>query len=924
MVTNESSLKAIVCSERPVSRVGNIIPGPGIENLTELNITIADAINATQPKRIVIEILSDVLLRHKALQTRKWLTELLERFRSKGITTLAVINPGMHSQADTAATLDIFDGNLEVTETTAENEPMRALSVKWMRGLDAYERVIPLDFGAVSIRKPKLRAPTNLPAPPTPLIGREKELAGASSLLLRKQTRLLTLIGPGGSGKTRLALEVAGGLADEFPSGVFFVALDSVKDTSLVLPTIAATLGVKESGGRPLSDSLKDFLRDKRLLLFLDNFEQVVAAGPAVSELLAACPEIAVLVTSRAPLRVRGEYEFSVPPLALPDLKHLPTPEKLSQYGAVQLFIERALAVKPDFAVSHVNAPAVAEICYRLDGLPLAIELAAARIRLLSPTAILAQLENRMKLLTGGARDLPARQQTLRNAIAWSYDLLNDEEKRLFQRLSVFLGGSSMVAAEAVCNPDKAIDILNSVESLVAKNLLRMNQIDDEPRLVMLETIREYASECLIANTESGEIRRQHANFYLRMAEDAESKFEGPQEAPQLDRLEREHGNIRSAMNWMMEHEEGEEALRLAGSLRRFWLIRGYLTEGQMLLTATLAMPSASKRTKARAHALFAAGAIASIQGHFRVAESLSEESVAIARELQDKVYMADALNAFGQSAYDLHNLAKSSSLFEESLNIARQLGDYRNMGFSLRGLGSIALIRGDVAEALSNFEEYLLIARKSSDKRAERLALEALSTVAIYRADYMTAQSLLAGALKLSRELDDKMSIALSLAGLGKVAWYQGDIATADSLSKESLVILRELGVDWAVPSVVETLGRVAYGKGESEQAESLYSESLELRSGDRESATDSLERLAELALAQGKAERASRLLGAVEALRKAVGYHPAPIDLAEHENITKTAREKLGQAAYESLRSKGAAMTFEQALSYAREEVN
>ena len=490
-----NNVKFLVCEER-VPASDRVMSGRSLDNLTELSLEISEAINKIQPNRVALDIVSDVLLRHGALQTRKWLSEQINKMRSKGITTLAVINPGMHAQTDTSAIVDVFDGNLEMIETNAEEDATKVIRVGWMHGLEVQQRDIPLELapiGTVPIRKPHIRPPTNLPAPPTPLIGREKEVEDAAPLILRKQTRLLTLTGPGGAGKTRLALGLAQNLTPNFSNGVFFVPLDAIRDPDLVSSTIAATLGLKETGGRPLIDILKDFLREKQMLILLDNFEQVVVAAPVVSDLLATCPDLSVLVTSRAPLRIRGEHEFPVPPLALPDLKHLPSLERLTQYGAVQLFIQRAMAVKPDFAVTNSNAPAVAEICYRLDGLPLAVELAAARIRLLTPTAMLTQLEKRLRLLTGGARDLPARQQTLRDTVAWSHDLLNEGERKLFRRLSVFLGGCSIEAAEVVCNADKALDILNGVESLVAQNLVRMIEVNNESRVVMLETIREYA-----------------------------------------------------------------------------------------------------------------------------------------------------------------------------------------------------------------------------------------------------------------------------------------------------------------------------------------------------------------------------------------------------------------------------------------------
>lgn len=923
----EGNVKFLVCGER-VSPSGNVFVGKGLDNLTELSLDISDAVNKTHPKRVAIDIVSDLLLRHGALQTRKWLSEQNSKLRSKGITTLAVLNTGMHTQADTTAITGIFDGNLEVIETVAENEPTKIIRVKWMHGTDIHERDIPLLLTPTSvapIRHPQLRRPNNLPTPPTPLIGREKELSTTSPLLLQKQTRLLTLTGPGGSGKTRLALEVAIKLTDNFANGVFFVPLDSVRDANLVLPTIAATLGVKEVGGRPLSDSLKDFLRDKQLLLALDNFEQVVAAAPVVSELLAACPEISVLVTSRVPLRIRGEHEFPVLPLALPDPKHMPNLEALSQYGAVHLFIERALAVKPDFTVTNSNAPEIAEICSRLDGLPLAIELAAARIRTMPPNAILGQMEKRLGFLTGGARDLPARQRTLRDAIAWSYDLLDEDEAKLFRSLSVFVGGCSMKAAEAVCNADGTVGIMNGVESLVAKNLLRTVETKGESRVLMLETIREFALERLAVSDEETDAQRTCADYFVELAVNAEPAFFGPQEASQMQRLDRELGNLRATLGYLRDHGETEKALRMGGALRRFWLMRGYLSEGRMWLNAALALPATSTGSKARAHALYGAGVLAEVQGDPKAAATLVEQSLSIARELGDQKGMADSLGLLGEIAWTVDsNPAKARSLYDESLTIARKIQEKHRMTFALEGLGRLALIQGDFETARASFAEDLAISREIGDKRATATALEALGDVSIMNGDYASAQVPYEEALGLFRELEDRLRIADLLMDLGEVACREGDLTTAQSLAEQSMVIYRELNAKRGIATALAYLGDVAYRRGDFENAKAFYKESLVLRSESQNKygIADSFERLAEVALAQGFPDRAARLFGAAEELRDHIEYHLPPIYRQEHEKGATSARERLGTETYDSLRAEGRAISLEEAIAYALEK--
>ncbi|MFQ5794790.1 MAG: BTAD domain-containing putative transcriptional regulator [Candidatus Bipolaricaulia bacterium] len=503
------------------------------------------------------------------------------------------------------------------------------------------------------ILEPPRAVPNNLPIPLTRFIGRDKERAVVQVRLLDEEMRLLTLTGPGGTGKTRLGLQVVADLIDHFEDGACFVDLAPISDPGLVVSTIAQTLGVKEAEGRPLLDILKASLRGKQMLLVLDNFEQVVAAAPQVVELVAACPQLKVLVTSREPCHVRGEHVFPVPPLALPgsDGKRPLAIERLTQYEAVRLFIERAVAVKPDFAVTDENAPAVAEICIRLDGLPLAIELAAARIKLLSPQALLARLGNRLKLLTGGARDLPACQQTLRDTIDWSYDLLNTGERTLFERLSVFVGGGTLEAAEAVCigadNLELKMDILDGLASLVDKNLLRRKeQADGEPRFLILETIREYGLERLEASGESEAIRRTHADYYLALAEQAEPKLEGPDQRMWLDRLEVEHDNLRAALVWFEQNGEAEAELRLGGALWGFWHMRGYLSEGRRWLEGALAKgEDRDVSASVRAKALHGAGVLTHEQGDYERATVLYEESLDLRRELGDKPGVAILLS---------------------------------------------------------------------------------------------------------------------------------------------------------------------------------------------------------------------------------------------------------------------------------------
>jgi predicted ATPase/DNA-binding SARP family transcriptional activator len=518
-----------------------------------------------------------------------------------------------------------------VADHLPEGVSLRDLGECRLKDLVRPERVFQLEHAELAGDFPPLQSlathPNNLPAQATPLIGREVEQEAVRRLLGREAVRLVTLTGPGGTGKTRLGLQVAAELLDQFADGVFFVDLAAIRDPALVLPTIAQSLGVREVEGRNLGERLKEYLREKQLLLLLDNFEQVVVAAPLVAELMAEAPGLKLLVTSRAILRLRGEHDFPVPPLALPDRRRLPDRELLSQYAAVALFMQRAVAARPEFAVTNENAPAVVEICHRLDGLPLAIELAAARIRLFSPEGLLTRLGQRLSVLVGGARDLSERQQTLRGAIGWSYDLLDEGEQRLFRRLSVFVGGCTLEAVEAVCRAEGEIpiDLLLAIGSLMEQSLLWQqapgeDKSTGEPRFGMLETIREFGRERLAASGEEDLIRRQHALFFLSLAEQQNPHDTG------WERLDRDYDNLRAALEWCGEQEDGTLALRLAGAMTNPWLGRGRLTEGRQQLSRVLSREDTQEPTAERARALNLAGMLAGASGDYLREQQIHQE----------------------------------------------------------------------------------------------------------------------------------------------------------------------------------------------------------------------------------------------------------------------------------------------------------
>src|SRR5918997_891894 len=516
---------------------------------------------------------------------------------------------------------------------------LRDLGERRLKDLSRPERIFQLTTPALPSEFPPLKTleshTNNLPLQATPLVGREREVEAVCGLLRSSETRLLTLLGPGGTGKTRVGLQVAAELADDFEDGVFFVPIAAITDPALVAPTIARTLGLSE-GAQPPEELLEGYLLDRQTLLLLDNLEQVIEAAPVVERLLSSAANLKILATSRIPLGLYGEYEFPVPPLSLPDPDSLPPLEHLTEYEAIRLFVERARAVRPDFSLTEESGPAVVEICERLDGLPLAIELAAARIKLLPPRVLLDRLGNRLKILTGGARNLPERQRTLRNAIEWSYRLLDEGEKMLFGRLGVFSSGATLEAMEAVCDAegDLPTDVFEGASSLLNKSLVRQEEgAGGEPRFVMLETIHEFANVKLEGRGEAEAVRCAHAEYFLALAEEADPMLWGAEDAAWLDRLEQEHDNMRTALSWAIEHEEGELALRLGAALPWFWYMEGYYGEGRRWLEAALGKDWDAAAAEARARALEGVGWLASGQGDLDRAQAPTEEGLKLSTE---------------------------------------------------------------------------------------------------------------------------------------------------------------------------------------------------------------------------------------------------------------------------------------------------
>lgn len=768
------------------------------------------------------------------------------------------------------------------------NTKLRDMGFRRLKDLARPEQIFQVVADGLVAEFPPLKTldnhPTNLPAPPTSFVGREQEVTTVRDLLRQPEVRLLTLTGPGGTGKTRLSIETAGGLLDEFEHGIFFVALAALSDETLMFSAIAQALSVRESPGTSIAESLKTFLRDRKLMLILDNFEQLMEAAPLVTELLAVAPGLKVLVSSREALFVYGEQEFEVPPLSLPDLENLPDLATLAQNEAVSLFVQRAKSVKFNFGLTAENAATIAQLCTRLDGLPLAIELAAVRSRQFTPAIMLEQLEGalgaRLDLLSQGPRDLPARQRTLRGAIDWSYQLLDETEKRLFERLGVFNGGWSATAAYAMCQdiftteikPNEPaanlstpgqiwIALWTSLNSLADKSLIHQpeneteltdpnNQTDNQAyqNFSMLETICEYATERLAQRGELAEIQRKHAVYYTELAETAEPELRGPQQVEWIKRLEAEHNNMRAALRWLLnQHEltDLEMALRLAASLRWFWQMHNYLSEGRAWLETAFNKDVAQVSGAVQAKAFTSAGVLALRQADYAQAKNLLTQSLILLRQLDDKTGLMSTLGNLGNAEMTQNNYEQAKPYYEECLVLQREFGSKHGIALVLGNLGVVGLYEGNYADAEPFFEE----------------------------------------ALALQRELENKQEIAGMLLNLGCVMLYRGEYERGVQFFRESLEVFRELGHQFGIIQVLEGLAGIAG--------------------------------------AQWQSSRAAQLFGAAEALRARIGAPLSPSDQLFYQPITEMTRVLLGSEDYEKFWAAGRAMSQEQAIAFALAEM-
>lgn len=748
----------------------------------------------------------------------------------------------------------------------------------------------------------------NVPLQLSSFIGREAATAEVTRLLVRAPNgpRLLTLTGPGGVGKTRLALRVASGLVNAYPDGVGLVEFAPVARESLVVQTVSDLFGVREEQGRSLIATLSDYLRPRKVLLILDNCEHLVGACAALAEcLLSVCPDLRILATSRELLAIPGEVAWRVPPLTLPYPEHLPDLIEVQRYESVQLFVDRARAVMPQFDLTALTARPVAEICYRLDGIPLAIELAAARVSVLGVDQISERLDHRFDLLTSGRRTAMPRQQTLRAMIAWSYELLSPTERCLFQRLGVFAGSFTLEAIEWVSRvgyshsskdafgpaadtrlPTRQ-EVLVVLGALVDKSLVVAEQGEDGGvRYRLLETLREYARELLVTSGELDATERSHALFFQILAERAEPELNRLHQLTWFETLKRDYPNLRAALRWALKWGEVEISLRLAGALGWFWEMRGHHTEGRRWLGEALALPEAALPTRARARALGAASFLTWVQGEFALARGFAEESIVVSRHVDDRWCLAWAHMCLGCIARSEANYAAAWSSFNASLGLYREMDDPWGVPMSLFLLGTICYFRGEYPRARALFEE----------------------------------------SLALGRAIGDRWTIASSLGDLGDVAYREGKLGLARALSEESIAVARQMGMARVVAWRFFNLGRIALAQGESSEAENYLRESLTIlrEPGDLLRIAVVLEGLAAVAAARHQPDRAYRLVGAASAVRGAIGAPRSPGDEADLDHWLAPIRQKDGLESRTGWIAEGTLMSLDQAIEYALSDVS
>ncbi len=778
----------------------------------------------------------------------------------------------------------------QVRDGLPEGASLRPLGAHRLKDLQRPEQVfqllhpdLPEEFQPLSSVD---ASPNNLPVQLASFIGRHKEIAELKRVL--STAHLVTLTGAGGVGKTRLAIQVAVEVQEEYLDGVWLVELGGLADPSLVPQAVATVLGVREEAQRPLTETLIDYLRPKHVLMVLDNCEHLVEACAQIAEsVLRACPMLRIVATSREVLNVEGEVAWRVPSLTLPDLRQLPSVEKLAEYEAVRLFSERAVEAASTFRVTSKNASAVAKVCHRLDGIPLALELAAARAKVLSVEQIAERLADQFRVLAGGSRRALPRHQTLRATMDWSYDLLTEPERALLRCLGIFAGGFTLEAAEAVWtgNGVAASQLLDVLGHLVDKSLVLVDAQDGQMRYRLLETVRQYAWDKLGEARETEDARGRHLGFFLKLAERAESELSGTDQPAWLDRLEVEHDNLRAALRCAIERGEAEPGFHLASALLHFWLVRGHFEEGRGWLEQLLRTGSAASASL-RAKALSEAGLLAINQGDHAAARSLLVQSLGIQRQSGEKRNMSRTLSRLGHLASEQGDYEQAEEFYKESLALARELEAAESVGISLNNLGVIALRQGNLATARAFLEESAAIKQQLRSTQGLALSLNNLGELALREGDYATARALLDRSLTIRRELGDKRGIAYSLATLGLLALRLGDWVAAQAFHAESVRVFRELGDKGGICTELKEFGI--------------------------------------LAALQGQAEQATWLLAAAEKGREAIGTQLPPVDRLDYDRHVAGVRAELGDALFAKVWAEGRATTLERAVSRALQQPN
>ena len=773
---------------------------------------------------------------------------------------------------------------------------------------------------------PSMRSARGLPHPPGPLIGREREMASAGCLLRENDGRLLTLLGAGGVGKTRLALELLHHHADAFDDGAAFVDLAPIRDPALVPAAIADALGLREIGQQDLWSSLLTYLEDRRMLLALDNFEQIIDAAPLIGDLLGACPHVSLLVTSRVALHLRAEQRFPVQPLAT---QAMPASDSIDvgfvEIPAVRLFAMRAKAVQPDFDLDAKNIETVTAICKGLDGLPLAIELAAARVAYLPPADLLKRLIRRLPVLIDGARDLPERQRTLRATIDWSYELLTVEERTLFRRLSVFAGGCTLEAVTEICHgPEpQEVETIRVLSSLVDNSLVHQSHgACGQTRFFTLEMVREYALELLEESDEVMAVRLRHAAYYLALAESAESSLRSPQQAPSLEQLEREHDNLRAALTFDLK--AGPAAgLRLAASLWQFWWTRGHLSEGREWLERLL--PATGVSPGIRSRGLLGAGCLAVQQSDWHAARIHLEAGLALSRTLADDQTTAWFLRELGSLLSFTSNHRQAQPLLEEALAISRRLDDAAGLEAALLDLTRILRSRGEYPSARTLLHEALDVALARNSSRSIAAVRVVLGDIARYEANLPEAAAEYTAGLTAAREAGHMSYEAWALGGLGQVALWRGEIATATELLERALGMYRELGNMRSIGFSLHALGLAAWRARDEIRTSELVKEALSLRwrLGGRADIADSLELLALVAAKWDLSRQAVRLFAGANAARIAVETVQPPIEQVLIRESVHSLRVAIGEVRFRELWSEGQKLSLESVVHEALELV-